>query len=309
MSLVRWQSSVEKHAGSLIWALMFLWTGLVGASLIWNLHQVREFVLELAQNEANLSFEKDLAYRLWAAKHGGVYVPATPQSPPNPYLAHVPERDIQTPSGRSLTLVNPAYMTRQVHELTAQLYGSRGHLTSLKPLRPENAPDAWETKALEAFEGGKPEIIDEVSLAGQPHLRLMRPWRTEQVCLKCHASQGYRVGDIRGGISVEVPLQPYLAGIRTQTRNLALGHGLIWLLGLAGIFGGGRRIQKHLHQRRQAEAQLAESLRQKEEALAELEHLASFPQLNPNPVLEIDAAGGYHLCQSGRRRRPGVTGT
>ncbi len=284
MSLARWQSSVEKHAGSLIWALMFLWTVLVGASLMWNLHQVREFVLELAQNEANLSYEKDMAYRLWAAQHGGVYVPATPQSPPNPYLAHMSERDIQTPSGRSLTLVNPAYMTRQVHELTAQLYGSRGHLTSLKPLRPENAPDVWETKALEAFEGGKPEIIEEVSLAGQPHLRLMRPWRAEHVCLKCHAAQGCHVGDIRGGISVAVPLQPYLAGIKTQTRNLALGHGLIWLLGLAGIFGGGRRLQKHLHQRRQAEAELAETLRQKDEALAQLERLASFPKLNPNPV-------------------------
>ena len=138
-----------------------------GGVLLWNLHQAREFVLELARNEANLSFEKDLAYRLWAAKHGGVYVPATPESPPNPYLSQVPERDIQTPSGRALTLVNPAYMTRQVHELTAQLYGSRGHLTSLKPLRPENAPDAWETKALEAFEGGRAEVV-EASQSGRP---------------------------------------------------------------------------------------------------------------------------------------------
>ena len=37
---------------------------------------------------------------------GGVYVPVTPESPPNPYLAQIPERDIVTPSGRPLTLRN-----------------------------------------------------------------------------------------------------------------------------------------------------------------------------------------------------------
>ena len=86
------------------------------------------------------------------AGHGGVYVPATEETPRNPYLSHIYERDITTPSGRPLTLVNPAYMTRQVFTLGQIQYGLQGHITSLHPLRPQNAPDPWETQALQSFE-------------------------------------------------------------------------------------------------------------------------------------------------------------
>ena len=68
----------------------------------------------MARSEARIAYNKDLVYRRWNASHGGVYVPVSDQTPPNPYL-DVPEREITTPSGRLLTLVKPAYMTRQVH--------------------------------------------------------------------------------------------------------------------------------------------------------------------------------------------------
>ena len=47
-------------------------------------------------------------------------------------------------------------------------------------------------------------------------MRLMRPFRTESSCLQCHAEQGYKEGDIRGGISVAVPMAPIMA------ENLAI---------------------------------------------------------------------------------------
>lgn len=131
---------------STIQAAIF-WAMLLIFSLGWNWQHLEQSLTGLAESEANAAFQKDLTYRLWAAMQGGVYVPPSDQTPPNPYLAHVPDRDIETNEGRSLTLVNPAYMTRQVHELGKEKHGLLGHITSLKPMRPENAPDEWETQA------------------------------------------------------------------------------------------------------------------------------------------------------------------
>ena len=75
------------------------------------------------------------------------------------YLKNISERDITTPSGKKLTLMNPAYMVRQVMEDYSELYGVRGHITSLKLKNPDNAPDEWERRALERFEDGAEEVI------------------------------------------------------------------------------------------------------------------------------------------------------
>ena len=165
----------------------------------------------------------------------------TPETPPTPYLARVPERDIVTPSGRRLTLLNPAYIIRQIYELAQKSGLPRGHLTSLKPLRPENAPDPWERKALAAFEQGEEEVSEVLFLDGQPSMRLMRPFRINHSCLACHEDQGYKVGDIRGGISMSVPMDPIMPKA-LHTWSLILGHVVLWMLGVVGIVLAGRQM-------------------------------------------------------------------
>jgi hypothetical protein len=166
------------------------------------------------------------------------------------------ERDIVTPSHRKLTLINPAYMTRQVHELEMEKTGVRGHITSLNPIRPENAPDQWEREALLAFQDGSDERSGVEVMEGQQYVRLMRPLITEKGCLKCHAVQGYKVGDIRGGISVAVPLAPYLAIQHRRLVFFFVTGGIIWLAGLIGIGTGGLMIRHQLHYRLAHEAEL-----------------------------------------------------
>ncbi len=197
-----------------------------------------------------------MALRAWAAKHGGVYVPAAPDTPPNPYLSHLPERDVLTTSGKRLTLMNPAYMLRQVMNDFSGQYGIRGRITSLKPLNPVNAPDAWELRVLRQFEQGETEVSELTEIGGEPYLRYMRAFHTQEDCLKCHRHQGYKQGDVRGGIGVSVPLLPYME-IRQRTKTVLLAsYGLLWLIGGAGLLGMNRFVQRQILRQRGMEAEL-----------------------------------------------------
>ena len=239
-------------------ALGAMWSLTVLASLLWNIYQTKQGILHLAVSQARFAYERDILIRRWNACYGGVYVPVTDKSPPNPYL-DVPERDIVTPSGVTLTLINPAYMTRQVHELAAEMQWVQGHITSLHHISPANAPDPWERKALEAFERGATEVNSVEEVNGEPYLRLIRPLFTEEGCLRCHAAQGYKLSDIRGGISVSLPMAPLLFMERSQIVNLSLGHGVLLLLGLAGLWWKARRQRLSMTDRRQMQEALARS--------------------------------------------------
>jgi len=232
--------------------LVVCWSVVIIVSLFWNIHQLKLSTFSVARTQAEIGFEKDIVYRQWAAAHGGVYVPMTEKAKPNPYL-DVPNRNITAPSGRQLTLMNPAYMSRQIYELGEQKYGVHGHITSLRPNRPENAPDPWETQALKAFEQGKKEIYSIEDFHGESYLRLMRPVIAEKDCLKCHGSQGYKEGDIRGGISVSIPMAPLWAIERHHMLSLIIGHGLFWLIGLIGIGLAIHHLNRQGDRRKEAE--------------------------------------------------------
>ncbi len=241
------------------WLFTAVWTGVIVLGLGWHLFEIYKNTLESARIQASHSFEKDMVFRRWIAGHGGVYVPPTKETPPNPYLSYIKNRDVTTTSGLELTMVNPAYMTRQVHELGREQFGHQDHITSLNPLRLENTPDAWEVKALRAFEHGETVVAELAKIGDTEYLRLMRPMITEKNCLKCHAKQGYEEGDLRGGISVSVPMAPLWTLMHDQMASVTIGCGFIWLLGLGGIGFGASRMGRRIRERDRAEKELINS--------------------------------------------------
>ncbi len=262
------------------WGLAAGWTLTVVALIAINIRHERLQAAETALTQARSNFQRDVIYRHWNAKYGPIYAPVKGDISPNPNLADMPGRDVTTTTGQKLTQVNPAYMTRLVFDLAGKEYGVKGHITSLRPVRPESRADAWETAALHEFEGGARERSSVENVDNTLFLRMMKPLVTEQECLQCHAKQGYRIGDIRGGISVAVPMDPLYAIARRNILVSTASMAFLWLVGLGGVFVGARQLNRTITQRDKAEAEVValnrSLLARKEELKAATRELEAF---------------------------------
>ncbi len=275
------KTSLPRYAGLLV----FAWTAVVLIFLAGTLYQENQATLEIARTEARSRVDQIILCQQWNNNHKGVYVQVDDKTPPNPYLPRKPERDLRTPSGRTLTLVNPAYMTRQLYELAHQQNQVQGRIISLKPLRPENKPDFWETRAIKKLEEGAAEYSSVEQMPDQDYLRLIRPLVVEKACLECHASQGYKVGEIGGGISVTEALEPLRAVNREHMSMVWISHGFFWLLGLVCIAFGSTHLGKSLAQQRRAEIDLQEAK----------QTLGAYIKASPLAIMTLDPQGCVRL--------------
>ncbi|HIJ90968.1 MAG: diguanylate cyclase [Desulfobulbaceae bacterium] len=218
--------------GNLLLIMMTAWICLLGSFLYWMEVGSRREEKRLAQSTASAFFQQIVITRMWNAFHGGVYVPITPLTQPNKYLQSK-GRDLTADNGLRLTKINPSYMTRQIAELAKKnKTGIQFHITSLKPIRPENKATKWEERWLKSFEQGSKEHGEFFEDGDITWFRYMAPLLTGPECLACHAQQGYKVGDIRGGLSISLPYS-------THTHlYLFIGFGSVAVIGLIFIFIG-----------------------------------------------------------------------
>ncbi len=213
-----------------------IWLLAVASSLAWNrVDNVRE-KNEIAQETARAFFEQIIASRRWNLMHGGVYVYTTEASPTNQFLPK-DKQSIRDDHGRQLTMINPAYMTRQIAEITREEGLVRFHITSLTPLRAENSPHPWEIPWLESFNRGSKEQGTFVKENGEQLYRYMAPLTYKKSCIPCHAASGQQPGDIRGAISISIPIR-----FHKSLWPLLLSHLFVALLGIGGIFFFGGRL-------------------------------------------------------------------
>jgi len=195
----------------------------------------RQVIQDEMVNRGRRDFANIVLMRQWNASFGGVYVEKGPGVTSNPYLVNP---DITDTEGKTYTKKNPALMTRELSELLKKDLGYAFHITSLRPLNPGNAADAREVEALRAFERGDKERHWIERRDGQSFFRYMAPLVVDGTCLQCHAEQGYRVGDIRGGISVSLRVEELQAKLRTNllviiglaTATTGLLVGSLWVL-------------------------------------------------------------------------------
>ncbi len=208
-------------------------------SVFWGFYyRSTELIEKQLLYQGNSFFQEIVLTRQWVAQHDGVYVRVEPGVEPNPYLLKIPGLKvvIRDESGQAYTLKNPALVTREISELAAQRGLFRFRITSLEPLNPANAPDPFETDALRKFAAGAKESYAYESSDGEVYFRYMAPLVTEQSCLVCHAQQGYKVGDVRGGISVTSSATETAGKIKESRLFLIFAAILIISLILAIIY-------------------------------------------------------------------------
>jgi diguanylate cyclase (GGDEF)-like protein len=207
-----------------------IWLVIVGISFLWNINSAGEEQRHITIQTAHTLLTQIILTREWNSGHGGVYVSVNADMRPNPWLDD-PLRDIQVNDTLLLTKVNPSFMTRQLSEIAEKYQGAHFHLTSLKPLRPQNSPTEWEKKALELFEQGAKEACEFTKNNSNTDFIYMVPLKADTSCLTCHSSKNHKVGDIIGGISVtlsdihKLDLMPIIIG------HIAIGAmGVLFLI-------------------------------------------------------------------------------
>ncbi|HIE76216.1 MAG TPA: DUF3365 domain-containing protein, partial [Gammaproteobacteria bacterium] len=226
---------------------IIFWTLLIGGSLAYNVDHAKTNMDQQVSAEAQAILSKDITFRRWGTRHGGVYVPITQSQQPIPFMAHVPGRDVTTTDGLDLTLINPASMLRQMMDDYEDEYGVRGRITGLKFLNSANAPDDWEREQLMIMSSSPDsaeEIWKQTDINGVPHLRYLRPMMMESGCMKCHGHLGYKIGEVRGATGINLPLVAYLERFSNIRFNLIVSHLLVWLVVLAAIAWIGRKAAR-----------------------------------------------------------------
>ena len=206
---------------------------LILASLFAGLGKLRDQVL---RNEAQAVSDQVVSFRAWVAGTGMVWVnKLTPQF--DEYLAVHEAGDSNFFYGK-----NPALATRELSTI-ANKTSTRASfsVTSDNVRQQANAPDSFEKKAIAEFETNK--TVPFVEAYEADTYRYARPLIVKEGCLKCHGDPKdapaavikkygdkkafhYKVGDVRGIISVKLPSITLTEALPTLINPWSIG-GLV----------------------------------------------------------------------------------
>ena len=212
-------------------AMVLILTLSYGLLMIYTSHLQNRLVIGQAEQQARMLYRQVLLTRQWIADHQGLFLVQTTTTRPNAFLN---EPVITTDTGLTLVRRNPAMVTRELSEYAAQSGTAWFRVTSLKPVNPVNSPDDFEQESLLAFQQGTLERLSIKQTGDGRVLRYTAPLKTEASCLACHSEHGYHAGDIRGALSISIPIAWADAAIRAN-NNYILFFGALSILAAASI--------------------------------------------------------------------------
>jgi methyl-accepting chemotaxis protein len=202
---------------------VFLQILLIIPGVIYIKKQIEDFGIKESVDKA-----RKLAQELLAVRH---------------YMATIAPYVKFTKKDISRWAATPTYTGRNVASEVSAKDGFYIKQTSLKYRNPLNKPDEDEKRILKIIEGKKLDEYYEVDKKNKV-IRYAKALRINHVCLKCHGVPGkdvpmplynalvkdygkvafnYKLGDIRGIISVKVPLKQALKTVKKLELDMILG--------------------------------------------------------------------------------------
>ena len=176
-----------------------------------------ELIILHAQQQARMLYNQILITRQWVSEHNGLFVIKQDTVDSNPFLT-LPS--IWDQEGNEYVMRNPAMVTRELSEYSQNGGLGSFRVTSLRPVNPANVPDEYEKLCMINFDHGAPESIEIRDSPQGRVVRYMAPLEVKDSCLGCHARHGYSEGDIRGALSITIPIAWADEKIRTNNRSL-----------------------------------------------------------------------------------------
>ena len=191
---------------------------------------IKKLVTDLAIKE-NVDKARKTALELIAMRH---------------YMATIAPYVKFTKKDISRWAATPAYSGRNVAKEVTQKFGFYIKQTSLKYRNPLNKPNEQEKRILKILEEKKPNEYWEIgeNTKGEKVIRYAKPLIIKPACMKCHGTPykdvpaklyealvkdygpvafNYKVGDIRGMVSVEVPLKQVHKAISKLNKIMLIG--------------------------------------------------------------------------------------
>lgn len=217
--------------GKFITAVAAILTLSCGILIVYTSHLQHRLVIGQAEQQARMLYRQILLTRQWVADHQGLFLVQGETAQSNAFL-HEPLTT--TASGLVLVKRNPAMVTRELSEYAAKSGLGWFRVTSALPVNPANAPDAFEQESLRRFSAGQVEHLAIDRNQDGRVLRYAAPLVAETSCLACHSEHGYQQGDIRGALSVTIPIAWADAVIRANNHTL-LFLGLAAVLAAAAV--------------------------------------------------------------------------
>ena len=182
--------------------------------LIYSFHKTATIGIQTHKNnlieQADIHYQDIINTRAWNAKLGGVY--AYPgKYKPNPYLKH---NTIKDSNNKTLIKINPAWMTRMLSE-NSKNEKYKFYLKSNTPVNPKNKAEGFYAESLASIikNNNANDLKRYRFVEDKKSFEYIKGLYVKKACMPCHKENGDKVGDLRGGVAIEMNAQHYFSRV------------------------------------------------------------------------------------------------